>query len=188
MNAITAGFGNTLGSIGLVIGFGVMMGRILEVSRRLGAEFGLQLSQMVGEAERGMGAGPDRLRRLHSDLCGLRLRHLNPAGESALIQDGEIGRRLGSRPGDRLDGDPSPGSSTPGPLGVAGIFGVDIGVMILTGLLSDPVFITGIYYSKWLGKRIYQLPDETGLGWVRPDRPKPIRNCSNWKRKRPSRP
>ena len=32
VDAITAGFGNTLGSIGLVIGFGVMMGRILEVS------------------------------------------------------------------------------------------------------------------------------------------------------------
>ena len=32
INAITAGFGSTLGSIGIVIGFGVMMGRILEVS------------------------------------------------------------------------------------------------------------------------------------------------------------
>src|SRR5690625_1705898 len=29
---ITEGFGSTLGSIGIVIGFGVMMGRILEVS------------------------------------------------------------------------------------------------------------------------------------------------------------
>ena len=32
VNAITKGFGNTLGSIGIVIGLGVMMGRILEVS------------------------------------------------------------------------------------------------------------------------------------------------------------
>lgn len=31
-SAITGGFGSTLGSIGIVIGFGVMMGRILEVS------------------------------------------------------------------------------------------------------------------------------------------------------------
>ena len=29
---ITGGFGSTLGSIGIIIGFGVMMGRILEVS------------------------------------------------------------------------------------------------------------------------------------------------------------
>lgn len=32
VSAISAGFGSTLGSIGIVIGFGVMMGRILEVS------------------------------------------------------------------------------------------------------------------------------------------------------------
>ena len=34
--AITTGFGNTLASIGIVIGFGVMMGRVLEVSGALG--------------------------------------------------------------------------------------------------------------------------------------------------------
>ncbi|MCT7654298.1 GntP family permease [Oceanimonas sp. NS1] len=32
VNVITKGFGGTLGSIGIVIGLGVMMGRILEVS------------------------------------------------------------------------------------------------------------------------------------------------------------
>ena len=32
IDTITAGFGSTLGTIGLVIGLGVMMGRILEVS------------------------------------------------------------------------------------------------------------------------------------------------------------
>jgi GntP family gluconate:H+ symporter len=32
IDAITSGFGSTLGTIGIVIGLGVMMGRILEVS------------------------------------------------------------------------------------------------------------------------------------------------------------
>ncbi|EOY9037499.1 GntP family permease, partial [Salmonella enterica subsp. enterica serovar Derby] len=32
LSVITSGFGTTLGSIGLVIGLGVMMGRLLEVS------------------------------------------------------------------------------------------------------------------------------------------------------------
>ncbi len=32
ISTITSGFGSTLGSIGIIIGFGVMMGRILEVS------------------------------------------------------------------------------------------------------------------------------------------------------------
>lgn len=32
VNSITSGFGNTLASIGIVVGLGVMMGRILEVT------------------------------------------------------------------------------------------------------------------------------------------------------------
>lgn len=33
VNSITSGFGGTLGSIGIIIGFGVMMGQIFEVTR-----------------------------------------------------------------------------------------------------------------------------------------------------------
>ena len=32
VNSITSGFGGTLGSIGIIIGFGVMMGQIFEVT------------------------------------------------------------------------------------------------------------------------------------------------------------
>lgn len=32
LNSITSGFGGTLGSIGIIIGFGVMMGQIFEVT------------------------------------------------------------------------------------------------------------------------------------------------------------
>ena len=32
LNSITSGFGGTLGSIGIIIGFGVLMGQIVEVS------------------------------------------------------------------------------------------------------------------------------------------------------------
>ena len=60
---------------------------------------------------------------------------------------------------------------TPGPLGVAGIFGIDIGVMIFWGLIiSIPVVIVGVFYAQWLGKRIYQIPDETGEEWERPEK------------------
>ncbi len=57
-------------------------------------------------------------------------------------------------------------------LGVAGIFKVDVGVMMLWGLIfAIPIIITGVYYGKWIGKKIYQLPDEEGTGQVRPDQP-----------------
>lgn len=59
---------------------------------------------------------------------------------------------------------------TPGPLGVAGIFGVDIGMMILFGLIFGiPIMIVGVLYAKWLGNKIYQLPDDSGNGFNRPD-------------------
>lgn len=59
---------------------------------------------------------------------------------------------------------------TPGPLGVAGIFGVDIGEMILWGLIfAVPIIIVGVLYAQWIGKRIYQLPEENGDGFVRKD-------------------
>lgn len=57
---------------------------------------------------------------------------------------------------------------TPGPLGVAGIFKVDVGQMIMWGLiLALPLTIANLIYARWLGKRIYQIPAPTGDGWVR---------------------
>ncbi|HET7658163.1 MAG TPA: GntP family permease, partial [Bacillales bacterium] len=35
-----------------------------------------------------------------------------------------------------------------------------------------PVVIAGVLYAKWLGSKIYQIPDESGLEWERPDQPK----------------
>ena len=128
---------------------------------------------MVGEAERGVGVGPDRLRRLDSHLCRFRLHHRNPLPKALSTKTGKSVVGLGVALGIGLTATHHLVPPTPGPLGVAGIFGVDIGVMILTGMLFGiPVFIAGIYYSRWLGKKIYQLPDETGLGWVRPEQPK----------------
>src|SRR5699024_1706718 len=46
---------------------------------------------------------------------------------------------------------------TPGPLTAAGMFGVDVGQMILAGAaMSIPIFIAAICYAQWIGKRIYQ--------------------------------
>src|SRR5699024_7347898 len=39
---------------------------------------------------------------------------------------------------------------------------------ILGLIVSIPVIIVGVLYAKWLGKRIYQLPEEDGEGYYRP--------------------
>ncbi len=52
---------------------------------------------------------------------------------------------------------------TPGPLTAAGMMGVDVGQMILVGAgLSIPIFIAAILYSKWIGTKIYQIPNTDG--------------------------
>lgn len=58
---------------------------------------------------------------------------------------------------------------TPGPLGVAGIFGADVGKMVIIGLIvSVPVVISGVLYAQWIGRKIYQLPEAEGEGYYRP--------------------
>jgi GntP family gluconate:H+ symporter len=45
--------------------------------------------------------------------------------------------------------------------------------MILAGMaFSVPIVVAGVLYARWIGKRIYQLPDESGEGWVRPETPR----------------
>lgn len=52
---------------------------------------------------------------------------------------------------------------TPGPLTAAGMFGVDVGQMIIGGaLISIPMLIVVVFYTKWIGKKIYQIPNEEG--------------------------
>lgn len=47
---------------------------------------------------------------------------------------------------------------TPGPLGVAGLFGVDIGAMLLTGMCMAFLPVVGIVlYAKWLDKKYLTL-------------------------------
>lgn len=59
---------------------------------------------------------------------------------------------------------------TPGPLTAAGLMGVDVGQMILIGMVvSVPMLLVIVPYCKWVGKKIYQIPTEDGHGYVRKD-------------------
>lgn len=64
---------------------------------------------------------------------------------------------------------------TPGPLGVAAIFGVDIGLMIGLGLaFAIPMLLAGVMYAKYIGNKIYQLPSDENLDeFIRPEVQRP---------------
>ena len=57
--------------------------------------------------------------------------------------------------------------ATPGPVGVAGIFEVNVGSLILWGLvLAVPMLIGPILFARWAGKKIWQIPTKEG-DWTR---------------------
>lgn len=167
--AISTGFGSTLGSIGIVVGFGVMIGRILEVSGAA-ERLAYSLIRLVGKKKEEWAmaiAGYIVSIPIFVDSAFV---ILNPIVKALSRKTGKSVITLGVALAIGLVATHHAVPPTPGPLGVAGIFGVDIGLMIAWGLVfAIPIIISGVLYAKWIGKRIYQIPTEDGMDFERPD-------------------
>ncbi|EKT53072.1 GntP family permease [Providencia sneebia] len=160
---ITKGFGTTLGGIGIVIGLGVMMGRVLEVSgaaeqiaysfiRWLGKkreEWALAITGYIVSIPIFVDSAFVILYPLAKALAKNGKRNLLTLGVA--LAGGLVVTHHTVPP-------------TPGLLGVAGIFGVDIGAMILAGMvLAIPCVIGIVFYAKWLAVKYPEfMPDDTG--------------------------
>ncbi|MBZ4649991.1 gluconate:H+ symporter [Thermosipho sp. (in: thermotogales)] len=172
VNSITKGFGGTLGSIGIIIGFGIMMGRIFEIS---GAA-----ETMARTFLKWLGKGKEEVALALTGFvvsipifCDSGFVILFPLAKAISKNTKKSIISLGVSMALGLVITHSLVPPTPGPVGVAGIFGVSVGSMILWGLvLAIPMLIGGLLYANWLGKRIYQIPAENGEGWVRPSNAK----------------
>jgi gluconate:H+ symporter, GntP family len=153
LNAITKGFGATLGTIGIVIGLGVMMGRILEVSgaaeqiahsfiRWLGRrreEWALALTGYIVSVPIFVDSAFVILYPIAKALARKGNRSLVTVGVA--LAGGLVVTHTTVPP-------------TPGPLGAAGIFGVDVGAMMLLGLaLALPCVLGIVLYARWLESR-----------------------------------
>jgi GntP family gluconate:H+ symporter len=154
ITAITTGFGNTLASIGIVIGLGVGIGKILEVS---GAADSLARGFV-----RALGRGREHWAMAGTGavvsipvFCDSGYVIMNPLARS-------IARRLNGRYvtlalalgcGMTLTHHLVP--PTPGPLGVAGILGADLGGLILVGLLFAVLLLPLVVaYAAWIGPKL----------------------------------
>ncbi|EEA2662736.1 GntP family permease [Salmonella enterica] len=153
LSVITSGFGTTLGSIGLVIGLGVMMGRLLEVSgaaERIAWSFIKWLGKRREEWALAI-TGYIVSIPIFVDSAFVILypvaKALAKSGRRSLLT-------LGVALAGGLVVTHHTVPPTPGPLGVAGIFNVDIGAMLLTGMaLAVPCVIGIVFYAQWLDKR-----------------------------------
>lgn len=168
MESITTGFGNSLSSIGIIIGFGVMLGKLLEISgaTNVMANTFIKLFGKNHEPEALVLSG---FVTSLSIFCTSGFIILAPLTKALSKKSKKSIVTLGIALAGGLLASHSLVPPAAGPIGVAGILNVNIGEFMLYGtILSIPIFLVSLIYGKWLGKRIYQIPDGQG-GWVRED-------------------
>lgn len=167
ITAIKDGFGNTLKSTGIIIGLGVMMGDILEVSGAA-EKLAFTFIKKIGK---------------HKEEWALALTgwvvSIPVFADSAIVIFAPLVKAMSSVTGISVVGlalSLACGLQmthclvppTPGPLTAAGMMGVDVGQMILIGIMvSIPMILVIVPYCKWIGKKIYQVPKADGEGFDR---------------------
>jgi GntP family gluconate:H+ symporter len=167
MNSVTSGFGGTLGSIGIIIGFGVMMGQIFEISgaaERMAKTF----LKLFGKKREEEALALTGFLVSIPIFCDSGFLILAPIAKAISRATKKSVISLGVALAGGLVITHSLVPPTPGPLGVCGIFGIDVGKFILLGIvLALPMTVACLIYARALGKKIYQIPDDEGEGYTR---------------------
>ncbi|MDO5726221.1 MAG: GntP family permease [Tissierellia bacterium] len=152
MQTVSSGFGGTLSSIGIVIGFGVMMGKILEVTGAA-KKMAQSILKMVGEER------TELVLLLSGWLVSIPV-----FCDSGFVILSELAKEfsrntkksmvaLGCALGAGLYLTHHLVPPTPGPLGVAAILGVDVGQLIIFGVLISAILIPIVlFYIRFVQK------------------------------------
>jgi GntP family gluconate:H+ symporter len=159
---IANGFGNTLGSIGLVIGFGVMMGQIMEDSNAAKVMARTFIRALKGKHEEVALAFTGFLVSIpiFADsgfvILSPLLRAISKSTKKSLAM-------LGITMGMSLAITHATVPPTPGPLGVLGIFKIDVGTFILFAIaMGLPIMVIAILCGRFFGNRYYKLIGDDG--------------------------
>ncbi|UZD63314.1 GntP family permease [Brevibacterium sp. JSBI002] len=154
IDSITTGFGDTLASIGIVIGLGVGIGKILEVS---GAADSLARAFLRAF---GKGREPWAMGTVGSLVsipvfCDSGYVIMNPLARSIarVKKGGYVTLALALGCGMTLTHHMVP--PTPGPLAATGILGADIGSVILAGIVFTVILLpVVVVYARWIGPKL----------------------------------
>lgn len=154
VTSLTTGFGNTLASIGMVIGLGVGIGKILEVSGAADA-LARAFLKAFGKGREEWAMGSVGALVSIPVFCDSGYVIMNPLARSIarVKRGGYVALALALGCGMTLTHHMVP--PTPGPLGVAGILGADLGLLILTGLIFTVILLpVVVLYARWIGPKL----------------------------------
>lgn len=151
---VIEGFGNTLGSIGIVIVLGVMIGKLLELSGAadtLAATF-LAIAGRGREDWAMAGTGALVSIPVFCD-SGFVILHPIPRSLTRMTNRSFVGMSLALGAGMTTTHHLVP--PTPGPLAVAGLLEVDLGQVILFGgLMALSLLPVVVFYARWMGPKL----------------------------------
>lgn len=154
ITSMTEGFGTTLSSIGIVIGLGVGIGKILEVSGAADA-LARAFVRLLGRGrEHWAMAGTGAMVSIPV-FCDSGFVIMNPLARSIArrIRGRYVTLALALGCGMTLTHHLVP--PTPGPLGVAGILGADLGALVLAGLVFALLLLPVVVaYAAWMGPKL----------------------------------
>ncbi len=178
LQSIAKGFGGTLGHIGIVIGFGVMMGSLLQLSgasQRMATTF----INLLGKDREELALVLIGLIVSMAVFCDSAFIVLVPLVKSISRSSGKSVVGLGATLAAGLVISHSMIPPAVGPFGVASQFNMPVGKFMLWSMVvAIPVTLCGYLYTRQLGKRIYIVPTEDGEGFSR-ERIPPTENADD---------
>ncbi|MCE0494746.1 GntP family permease [Vibrio salinus] len=164
VSAIKSGFGGVLGGIGLIIAFGVMMGACFE---RSGAAVRMAKTfvKICGKGREDIALGLTGVIVAIPVFCDSAYIILHSLVRAISRNTGRSAVGLGVTLALGLLITHALVPPTPGPIAVAGILGVDLGVYMVWGLaVSIPMMLLSIIYIRKVGKEYYRVPSDDG--WI----------------------
>lgn len=169
INSIQAGFGGVLGGIGLIIAFGVIMGACFE---RSGAAVRMAKTfvKLCGKGREDLALGFTGVLVAIPVFCDSAYIILHSLVRAISRDTGKSAVGLGVTLALGLLITHALVPPTPGPVAVAGILGVDLGVYMMWGLIvSIPMMLLSMMllsmiYIRRVGKEYYRVPN--GDMWI----------------------
>ncbi len=164
--SIKKGFGGTLGSIGIIIGFGVIMGAVFEMSGAA-KRMALFFIKLFGKGREDFALALTGFVVSIPIFCDSAFIILSSLAKAIARNTGKSLTTLGIALASGLVVTHTLVPPTPGPLVVLSNFEISIGRFLIYSLmLSLPMVVSMVLYAKYVGQKVFRLPALDGEGFT----------------------